>query len=537
MEEALKIYYRILEAHPQDVETLLAFAHICTKLNRHTEAISFYKRVLEIEPTNETVRELIETLNVCEKRLFLPDPETKNSIVRNRTYWSNYEWPESGDEWSQAWGGTEYLWYGTILPRIHSFLPSEHILEIAPGFGRCTQYLLKQCQKLTVVDLAEKCIGACKKRFSDYSHIHYYVNDGKSLDMIEDHSIDFVFSWDSLVHVEEDVIYSYLGYLTSKLKPGGIGFLHHSNIGAFRDPATGILSVENRHWRGESMSAELFREYCKKVGLRCLSQEMVNWGDDVLNDCFSLFMRDDGKQGAETVVIANKEFMKEAERANKIAKGSKIIDAARERSEDFKKFSTLNPNDQGKKIAGHGKEDKIVSIGKYPESNAGGALDRNDPGALDGERGDKERTLIRYEKAVSLEPSNPFFLKSLADFYYVELRRIDEAASLYEKVLSIRPQDTETLLILGNIHVERGRFSDARDCYLKVLEIEPSNELAGQMAKTLEKRGQKAGDDLGPEQARTNFENLKKETVLEEEGRGDEKTRGLAHHERWNHLP
>jgi ubiquinone/menaquinone biosynthesis C-methylase UbiE len=241
-----------------------------------------------------------------------PDRETANSIQKNKVQWSNYDWSQGGDEWSASWGGTEQLWHKTILPRIRRCLPSGHILEIAPGFGRCTQYLVRQCDKLTLVDLTEKCIQAYKQRFSNYPHVHYFVNDGKSLDMIEDNSVDFVFSWDSLVHVEKDVMQSYLHDLSSKLKPGGVGFLHHSNIGAFRDPKTGKLTVKNRHWRGENMSAELFRVYCQEAGLSCLTQEIIAWGDSILNDCFSTFIKKDGIKPDKIIILENPDFMEEA---------------------------------------------------------------------------------------------------------------------------------------------------------------------------------------------------------------------------------
>lgn len=61
-----------------------------------------------------------------------------------------------------------------------------------------------------------------------------YVNDGKSLAMVEDRSVDFAFSFDSLVHVEADVIAAYLNQLGKKLKPGGFTFLHHSNLESYR---------------------------------------------------------------------------------------------------------------------------------------------------------------------------------------------------------------------------------------------------------------------------------------------------------------
>ena len=56
----------------------------------------------------------------------------------NKRIWDNiYNWKEGGEEWSRPWGGTDMEWYFTILPRIHSFVPTGTILEIASGFGEC----------------------------------------------------------------------------------------------------------------------------------------------------------------------------------------------------------------------------------------------------------------------------------------------------------------------------------------------------------------------------------------------------------------
>ncbi len=241
------------------------------------------------------------------------------AIDKNRDRWATYEWPERGDEWSFEWGGTPYLWYGTIFPRIQGFLPADSILEIAPGYGRCTQYLLTLCRALTVVDLSERCVKACQERFKASSHIRYVVNDGKSLNMIKSNSIDFVFSWDSLVHAEAEVLHSYLQYLSAILRPGGHGFFHHSHIGCHRDPETGKLTVENRHWRAESMTGGIFRRYCNEVGLRCISQEIIGWGGDTLSDCLSLFKKEAPRTHQDTVIFENRGFMNEAYRLKKIA--------------------------------------------------------------------------------------------------------------------------------------------------------------------------------------------------------------------------
>jgi glycosyltransferase involved in cell wall biosynthesis/GT2 family glycosyltransferase/2-polyprenyl-3-methyl-5-hydroxy-6-metoxy-1,4-benzoquinol methylase len=62
VEDALKIYVKILETHPQDVETLLALACICSALGKFDDASDFYQRVLDIDPGNEEVKKALDSL-------------------------------------------------------------------------------------------------------------------------------------------------------------------------------------------------------------------------------------------------------------------------------------------------------------------------------------------------------------------------------------------------------------------------------------------------------------------------------------------
>jgi ubiquinone/menaquinone biosynthesis C-methylase UbiE len=227
-----------------------------------------------------------------------------------------YTWPERGDEWSKPWGGTRYLWSITILPRIQPFVPSKNILEIAPGFGRCTQFLKELCDNLIVVDISEKCIQACRERFHDSKNIEYYTNDGKSLDMIPDRSINFIFSWDSLVHADKSVMEAYIRQFSRILKPGGSGFIHHSNLAEHIDKKTGKLTYENQHFRDETMESSLFLKYSDESGLNCFLQEKINWRGNFLNDCLSVFTLTNDISRIQTQVIENYNFMEEA----KIAK-------------------------------------------------------------------------------------------------------------------------------------------------------------------------------------------------------------------------
>lgn len=296
------------------------------------------------------------------------------TIEQNKFTWdSTYDWEQQGDEWSSAWGGVDRQWYATILPRMHAFVPTGTILEIAPGFGRWTKYLKDLCEDLILVDLSEQCIQTCQKRFDTCSHIKYFVNDGKSLEMIPDDSIDFVFSFDSLVHAEDDVIKAYTEQLAKKLKDDGVGFIHHSNIGeyltyfSFLDrilgffenfrskasnealsnqpiapekntpdtlpiPHQGFLSrgkdflyrsglFERNHWRAYSMTAGKFKAYAEEADLQCITQEKINWGKTKrLIDCITIFTKKNSIWASPHRVLRNKEFMREAKYSSRLSK-------------------------------------------------------------------------------------------------------------------------------------------------------------------------------------------------------------------------
>jgi SAM-dependent methyltransferase len=266
-------------------------------------------------------------------------------VDENLANWSaDWDWSQQGDEWSTWWGGTPALWYGALLPRIHAFVPAARILEIAPGYGRWTQYLKDLAERLIIVDLTERCIEGCKQRFADATNIEYHVNDGRSLDMVEDGSIDFAFSFDSLVHVESDVLGAYLEQLARKLTPDGVGFIHHSNIGSYtaltkiarRAPGRTIGPLVRRGalinipaWRAESVTADSFAGQCERAGLACITQEKINWEHGrFMIDTLSTFTRRGSRLERPRQVVSNPLFTSEARRMARLYAGASFSGAA-----------------------------------------------------------------------------------------------------------------------------------------------------------------------------------------------------------------
>ena len=122
----------------------------------------------------------------------------------------------------------------------------------------------------------------------------------------------------------------------------------------------------------------------------------------------------------------------------------------------------------------------------------------NDLGVLTYQAGDKQTALAHYEKAAQLDPGNITFKKNLADFYYVEQQRVEEALQLYVDVLAIEPEDVETLLMTGHICIAVQQFDDAEVFYKRVLEIEPWNADASEILQKLQSRGQGTGPAQTP---------------------------------------
>jgi SAM-dependent methyltransferase len=220
----------------------------------------------------------------------------------NQSVWDgSYSWNDGGEEWSDAWGSSVAQWFGTLYPRIHKYLPAKRILEIAPGFGRWTRFLIPSCDEFKGIDLSLKCVEACKVRFPCHRG-DFYHNDGLDLGAVTG-LYDFIFSFDSLVHADIEVFESYVPQILSKLTEDGAAFIHHSNF-----PASG--SLKNIHLRSQTVDSEKIANLIGTLGGSVLVQERINWlGGLELVDCLTTF----SKYRAQTAIkLDNPRFMTEA---------------------------------------------------------------------------------------------------------------------------------------------------------------------------------------------------------------------------------
>jgi SAM-dependent methyltransferase len=151
-----------------------------------------------------------------------------NSPAANKYIWQNWDWAAGGDEWTPS-----AEWKASVVGNFVDplFSGRSTILEIGPGAGRWTEYLVTKCDRLIGIDISETCVAECREKFAQYPHASFEVGSGEDLQMIDTNSIDGLWSFDVFVHINKPQLRSYAAEFARILKPGGIGLIHHGSLG------------------------------------------------------------------------------------------------------------------------------------------------------------------------------------------------------------------------------------------------------------------------------------------------------------------
>jgi len=237
-----------------------------------------------------------------------------------KRFYDEFNWVGSGEQWADEWGGTKMQWHGTILPRIQMFLPVERAVEIGSGRGRLSFHLLQHCKSLALTDLSDHCVRHLRNRFGDQEHVSCHQTDGTDLGDFAPHSIDFIFSFFSLVHADLDTLSKLLRDVAIKLSPNGIFFLHHSNAAEYRDEDPEIVRFLE-DYRELSISAKIVADLSEDVGLSCSSQEVFDWGGHGLfTDCFSVISKKYSRHNFSNRFFYNVHFAEERQNLSRLSK-------------------------------------------------------------------------------------------------------------------------------------------------------------------------------------------------------------------------
>ncbi len=241
----------------------------------------------------------------------------RDTVRREAFFWGD---DVSDTYFAAAEAAMDEQWADLITPVLRRH-PIDYsvIMELSCGHGRNSAKLSPLAGRMILVDVNPDNIAFVRTRFDTARH-RFVLNSGYDLADIADGEATFVYSFDSMVHFDAGLVALYVPEFARVLKPGGYGFIHHSNYSegrALRDlprrlkqrfyralvlamhgkerfPHLATASNSgfraNPHWRAIN-SRENFADLCRKAGLEVVEQTVIDWGGVRDLDCLTVFRR------------------------------------------------------------------------------------------------------------------------------------------------------------------------------------------------------------------------------------------------------
>lgn len=92
-----------------------------------------------------------------------------------------------------------------------------------------------------------------------------------------------------------------------------------------------------------------------------------------------------------------------------------------------------------------------------------------------------------YKKAIQLNPEHANSYGNLANIYF-RMEKYEEAVANYKKAIELNQYMPEFYMNLGLLYHKRGMMQEARDSFDKVLQIDPGNQKAQELLKSVDKQ-------------------------------------------------
>lgn len=171
---------------------------------------------------------------------------------------------------------------GTVYRGMFDRLDKRNVVELACGHGRHAAQAAPLCGMLTLMDIHESNLDACRARFAALDNVAFLKTRGYAFDGVMDGGTSAIYCYDSMVHFSADLVAAYLNDSARVLQSGGMAIYHHSN---YDGPPVKHYG-RNPHARN-FMTRERFAALTREAGLEVLEAVLMDWGEKDL-DCVSL---------------------------------------------------------------------------------------------------------------------------------------------------------------------------------------------------------------------------------------------------------
>lgn len=197
----------------------------------------------------------------------------------------------------EAWKESPYYeeaerWTWVFWDAAHPFRPwfdrldLQNVLELACGRGRHSEVIATRATTLTVMDIHQENIDACRQRLSGFPNVNFICNDGYDYQPVADASVTSILCYDAMVHFSPDLVESYLRDSARVLVPGGMALFHHSNHDSGSTQHYGLNPCARN-----AMTLERFNALTIAAGMEPVTSRALDWGGFANLDGLSLVRR------------------------------------------------------------------------------------------------------------------------------------------------------------------------------------------------------------------------------------------------------
>lgn len=170
----------------------------------------------------------------------MPQLDTKLHLNMLKTSKEQKKFDANTEVYGLHWGDPEnnpplkYVRDHFLMPYISD---SSNVLEIGVGGGRWTRYMLES-KHVYAVDYHVELLEELKLNYN-FANMSFVLNNGDDFPGIQHKSIDFIFSFGTFVHIDINIIDTYLSNIKPLLKDGASVVLQYSDM---RKPMAKLLT-------------------------------------------------------------------------------------------------------------------------------------------------------------------------------------------------------------------------------------------------------------------------------------------------------
>jgi len=178
-----------------------------------------------------------------------------NEIHSKNYYYTNYEGefnlepyilPKDDNELQELLSNSYHY---NFLSKFITIDKNTVVLDLGCGYGRFVEFYAPLASFVYGVDVTAYIIDICKTKYAGIENVEFIKNNGYTLEMIDDNSIDLVSCYTVFQHIPRKATQSYIKEFSRILKPDGRIIIQFQGVKSNNDKAYNDVGLEKKVYK------------------------------------------------------------------------------------------------------------------------------------------------------------------------------------------------------------------------------------------------------------------------------------------------